>query len=616
MREIRNVKNTRSSKNTGSLRKAIAALLMAGFMLPNVFTGYVEASGAVEATSIAGVTGVAGAANVADVTGVAGAANVADAAGVADATGAAEREYVPGDAIVCFRTGDIPDSLPAQQVKRKVENSLEKESIIDDAEALLALEDADDVEEVVEEAEAAGIAGVADGTDDDKSSDADKTSDADKSSDADKTGDDDTAGTNKTGDADKTGDVAKTGDATGTDADKSSDADTDPAMITLIHSDTLTTDELLAELRGRDDVLYAEPNYITEIQPGDYSDRQWSADTTYGIGVEGWNTYSGTTPTPKVDASGQVVAIIDSGVNYNHEDLKDSMWSDGLNYPSLVAMGGGAYGYNGCFGADTTDPMDGNGHGTACSGVMVAAWNQFGVSGVACGAKVMALKGFTDKADIYQQDAIVRCYQYLMEAKRSGVNVVAVNNSYGLEIRCMTEMVLIQEAGKLGIVCVYAAGNAATDITLTNDTCVINSRPANGLSIGSSDVNGNPAWYSNHGVKDVDVYAPGVDIWSTALEGDEKPDEFSPAFTVDGKTYDLDYSERDTAEESVFGLEVDEDQDVSIRTAGDGKNVLHIEEKQDITPADYNIDISTMVLPDITDAKGAYRNRQVHDRNG
>ena len=502
-------------------RKYISALLIAGFMLPNVFVGNVEAANAVASadTTLSAVSSEASADTAAD-----------------------EQAYVPGEAIVCFRTGDIPDSLPAQQVKRKVENSLEKESIIDDAEALLALEDADDVEEVVEEADA---------------------------------------------------------------TDKTADADPDPAMITLVHSDTLTTDELLAELRGRDDVLYAEPNYITEIQPGDYSDRQWSADTTYGIGVEGWNTYDGTTPTPKVDASGQVVAIIDTGVDYNHEDLKDSMWSDGLNYPSLVAMGGGAYGYNGCYGEDTTDPMDEHGHGTACSGVMVATWNQFGVSGVACGAKVMALKGIPHDVDIFQQDAVVRCYQYIMEAKRVGVNVVAVNNSYGWSIQSMTDMILIQEAGKLGIVCVYAAGNDSYDVTLSNDTTVIDGRPSNGLVVGSSDVNGKPAWYSNYGVKDVDVYAPGDDIWSTGLEGNEYPDESSPTLTVDGKTYDLDYSERDTAEESVFGLEVDEDQDVSIRTAGDGKNVLHIEEKQDITPADNSIDISTMVLPDITDAKGA-----------
>ena len=47
-----------------------------------------------------------------------------------------------------------------------------------------------------------------------------------------------------------------------------------------------------------------------------------------------------------------MVVVLDSGVDYNNEDIKEAMWDDGLNYPELTALGGGRYGYN------AVDPKD------------------------------------------------------------------------------------------------------------------------------------------------------------------------------------------------------------------------------------------------------------------
>ena len=63
-------------------------------------------------------------------------------------------------------------------------------------------------------------------------------------------------------------------------------------VITLVSSDTLSTDELLAELRERDDVIFAEPNIkIETASTGDYSYLQYNASGEYGMGVAQWNTY-------------------------------------------------------------------------------------------------------------------------------------------------------------------------------------------------------------------------------------------------------------------------------------------------------------------------------------
>ena len=109
-------------------RKFLSGLLVVGLLLPNVMVGSVEAATKPDASS---ATVAAQSASVA-----------APSTTVADASNdAQEPAYVPGEAIVCFKTGDVPASKPEKQVKQEMEASLEKESSIDDAEALkLAME--------------------------------------------------------------------------------------------------------------------------------------------------------------------------------------------------------------------------------------------------------------------------------------------------------------------------------------------------------------------------------------------------------------------------------------------------------------------------------------------
>ena len=90
-----------------------------------------------------------------------------------------------------------------------------------------------------------------------------------------------------------------------------------------------------------------KPAAESSCTAGDYTNLQYNADGPFGIDVDGWNTCDADgRPTPAVDTSDIVVAVVDSGVDYTHPDLKNVMWDKGLDYPELTAMGGGRYGIN------------------------------------------------------------------------------------------------------------------------------------------------------------------------------------------------------------------------------------------------------------------------------
>ena len=81
-----------------------------------------------------------------------------------------------------------------------------------------------------------------------------------------------------------------------------------------------------------------------------------------------------------LDGKGVIVAVLDTGVNYEHPDLKEQMWDGGSEYPN--------HGYD--FAADDEDPRDEQGHGTSCAGIVAGSGNSGTSTGVAPSATIMA----------------------------------------------------------------------------------------------------------------------------------------------------------------------------------------------------------------------------------
>lgn len=212
-----------------------------------------------------------------------------------------------------------------------------------------------------------------------------------------------------------------------------------------------------------------------------------------------------------------VVAVIDSGIDYTHEDLADQMWINPGEDPSTPGDDDGNGWSNDIYGIDCAnddaDPMDDNGHGTHVAGTIAATpSNGKGVLGVASNVKVMALKILGADGTGYTSDAI-QCLDY---ALAQGAHIT--NNSWGGPDFSQNLQDAIAIAGAKNQLFVAAAGNVGSD----NDPKP--HYPAsygldNVISVAASDRDDRLAGFSNYGAASVDLAAPGVGILSTVPGG-------------------------------------------------------------------------------------------------
>ena len=299
----------------------------------------------------------------------------------------------------------------------------------------------------------------------------------------------------------------------------------------LVREPSRTTAQLIEELKADPSVEVAEPNYLRwpNAQPNDpLFPFLWSFQNT-GQNVDGISgtsgddiKFTGAWNLARPSASQVVVGVIDTGVAYTHPDLAPNMWTN----PGEI-QGNGAdddhdgyvddyYGYN--FANGNSNPSDSGYHGTHVAGTIAAAGNnQAGVIGVDYQAKIMALRASSNGTDL-TTSAIISALQYATMMKGRGVNLVALNASYGGGGYSSAESAAIQAAGNAGIIFCAAAGNesANNNTTLTYPASY---RLSNMIVVAASDQNDALASFSNYGSTTVDLAAPGVNILSAAPSG-------------------------------------------------------------------------------------------------
>lgn len=269
--------------------------------------------------------------------------------------------------------------------------------------------------------------------------------------------------------------------------------------------------------------LVAEPNYIVHAseEPDDvrYADGSlWGMQNVGQDGgladadidaPEGWQQ--------RTDASTVVVAVVDTGIKYDHVDLVSNVW---INEGEIAGNGidddGNGYvddvhGINAV--TKSGDPMDDNGHGTHCAGTIGAVGdNGQGVVGVAWKVQLMGLKFLTARGSGTVADAVL-CVDY---ATRMGAQVVS--NSWGGSGYSEALEDAIGEAEAAGSVFVVAAGNASVN-TGEVDYYPANYELSNVVTVASIDRRGELSPFSNYGFGTVDLAAPGSDILSLGIEG-------------------------------------------------------------------------------------------------
>ena len=217
-------------------------------------------------------------------------------------------------------------------------------------------------------------------------------------------------------------------------------------------------------------------------------------------------------------SSDVVVAVLDSGVDFTHVDLRENMWIRPENVPAYTDDELGTFNdINGYNGTDKiADPMDDNGHGTHCAGIIGAEGdNGEGIAGVNWQVKIMPLK-FLGRGGFGSTDDAIEAINYAIDRKKHGVNIRVISASWGSTSNSKALEDTIRAAGEAGILFVAAAGNDGSD----NDR-----RPhypsnydlPNVISVAALDRNDQLASFSNFGVKTVHIAAPGKDILSTWL---------------------------------------------------------------------------------------------------
>ncbi len=282
-------------------------------------------------------------------------------------------------------------------------------------------------------------------------------------------------------------------------------------------------EELIKALTHLPEVEFAEPDYIlrTQVIPKDpMFDQQWALHNTGQTdGVpdadidapEAWDITTG--------SQDMIVAVVDTGVDYNHQDLKGNMWRNEAECSGLPGVDDDGNGYvDDCYGYDFAnndgDPMDDNGHGTHVAGIIAAEGdNGVGVVGVTWNTKIMAVKFLNSSGSGTTADA-VRSIEYVIALKQRGENVVAINASWGGGGYSQTLRDAIDAAGREGILFVAAAGNSSNDND-ANPFYPASYKLDNIISVAASDHADNLASFSNYGKKSVHVVAPGVDILNT-----------------------------------------------------------------------------------------------------
>jgi subtilisin family serine protease len=282
-----------------------------------------------------------------------------------------------------------------------------------------------------------------------------------------------------------------------------------------------SVDQAIAAYAADAAVEYAQPNFVYRIAaiPNDPSYGQlWAfknsgqtvnspiqppaeVDATHNPGTYGDDIDIEPAWGVTTDCSGAVVAVLDSGVNYNHQDLAANMWNGGAAYPN--------HGWD-FVGNGDNDPMDLNGHGTHVAGIIGAVGsNGVGVAGVCWKARIMAVRAM----DAQGSGTSASIIQGINFAVARGAKVINMSLGGGGTFDSAYSAA-IDNAKNAGVLVVVAAGNDGTDND-ASPTYPCSFTQPNLLCVAALDQSYALAGFSNRGAASVDVGAPGVNILST-----------------------------------------------------------------------------------------------------
>lgn len=284
--------------------------------------------------------------------------------------------------------------------------------------------------------------------------------------------------------------------------------------------------EQLNYYRNLPGVEYAEPDYIYQasIMPSDtYFSNQW-----YLQKIKATSAWDSVREAPEV-----VIAILDSGVQIDHPDLKDNIW---VNKREIADNGldddknGFIDDKNGWdFVNNVPDPApkfqsgfteDGINHGTIIAGIAAASGNNAaGIVGVTWKAKIMPLKVLDDKGE-GSSSKVIKAIDYAIANGANIINLSFVGFGYS---KSLDEA--IKRAYDAGLIVVAAGGNEVgqgegydLDKTPMYPACLDGANGENRvIGVAATDTLDQKAPFSSFGNKCIDLAAPGISVFSTVV---------------------------------------------------------------------------------------------------
>lgn len=294
--------------------------------------------------------------------------------------------------------------------------------------------------------------------------------------------------------------------------------------------------DLVGQLKQRPDLTdYSEPDYVVSINRVP-NDSQYSAADLWGLhntgqkaGVVGADIDAEAAWNLRTDASSLIVAVIDTGIRYDHQDLIGNMWinpgesGSGKESNGLDDDGNGyiddVHGINAILG--NGDPMDDHNHGSHCAGTIAAQGNNGnGVAGVAWDARLMAIKFLNSGGSGAVSDAI----KGVIYAVNKGALVLS--NSWGGGGFSQAMLDSIKYARDAGVIFVAAAGNSSLDI-VESSSYPAGYQADNMVTVASTTRQDELSDFSNTGWGIVDIAAPGSEILSTTAGSKSEYKTFS-----------------------------------------------------------------------------------------
>ena len=352
------------------------------------------------------------------------------------------------------------------------------------------------------------------------------------------------------------------------------------AVLTLISRPDRTTEELLYALAGDDRVVFAEPNYRLETpepaseedltaalgqaaeavstagsvslqgadgeepadrladvavheQIPDLKDFQWENKVIHTPGFEKQDKNE------NMEGDPIVVAVIDTPVDFSNPDLAPVAFT--FTEEQQEALGCDVHGYNALSEDGKLELKGAHPHGSHCAGIIGAAWDGHGVSGVASNVQIVSCQCSIDGS--FFNESALRCYAFIDRANEAGANIRITNNSWGACSSTLSVDAAVRALGeRWGVVSAFAAGNSGRDWKDYGENNTTLAKNPYAILVAAVDPTEELAAFSDYNSDMVTLAAPGVNILSTV-----QPEEawYIPDAIPENNTFNESFEEKD-----------------------------------------------------------------------